>query len=61
MGSGFFSELFTLVGQWGTPDVDPPAHFIKGLRTFDQMVINAAEKSAPVGLTESHGTNEGSR
>src|SRR4029077_2936625 len=31
MGSGFFSELFTHVGQWGT-HVDPPAHFIKGLR-----------------------------
>jgi len=30
MGSGFFSELFTHVGQWGT-HVDPPAHFIKGL------------------------------
>ena len=34
MGSGFFSELFTLVGQWGT-HVDSPAHFIKGLRTVD--------------------------
>jgi kynurenine formamidase len=36
MGSGFFSELFTHVGQWGTHD-DPPAHFIKGLRTVDQI------------------------
>src|SRR5947209_15441044 len=26
MGAGFFSELFTHVGQWGT-HVDPPAHF----------------------------------
>ena len=33
---GFFSELFTHVGQWGT-HVDPPAHFIKGLRTVDQI------------------------
>ena len=32
MGSGFFSELFTHAGQWGT-HVDRPAHFIKGLRT----------------------------
>src|SRR5207248_3465099 len=32
MGAGFFSELFTHVGQWGT-HVDPPAHFAKGLRT----------------------------
>ncbi len=36
LGSGFFSELFTHVGQWGTP-VDPPAHFVKGLRTVDQI------------------------
>src|SRR6266446_2013972 len=36
VGAGFFSELFTHVGQWGT-HVDPPAHFIKGLRTVDQI------------------------
>src|SRR6516162_3837806 len=36
LGSGFFSELFTHVGQWGT-HVDPPAHFIKGKRTVDQI------------------------
>src|SRR5438132_860 len=36
MGAGFFSELFTHVGQWGT-HVDPPAHFVKGLRTVDQI------------------------
>ena len=36
MASGFFSEVFTHVGQWGT-HVDPPAHFIKGLRTVDQI------------------------
>jgi kynurenine formamidase len=35
MGSGFFSELFTHVGQSGT-HVDPPAHFVKGLHTVDQ-------------------------
>ncbi len=28
MSTGFFSELFTHVGQWGT-HVDPPAHFVK--------------------------------
>ena len=38
MGSGFFAEVFTLVGQWGT-HVDPPAHFIKGLRTVDQIDV----------------------
>src|SRR5215211_8804871 len=26
MGAGFFAELYTHVGQWGT-HVDPPAHF----------------------------------
>ncbi len=36
MGEGFFSEVFTHVGQWGT-HVDPPAHFHKGLRTVDQI------------------------
>lgn len=35
-GEGFFAEVFTHVGQWGT-HVDPPAHFIKGLRTVDQI------------------------
>ena len=38
MGEGFFTELFTHVGQWGT-HVDPPAHFIKGLRTVDQIEL----------------------
>ena len=37
-GSGFFAEVFTHVGQWGT-HVDPPAHFIKGLRTVDQIDV----------------------
>jgi kynurenine formamidase len=36
LGAVFFTELFTHVGQWGT-HVDPPAHFIKGLRTVDQI------------------------
>jgi len=31
LDADFFSKLFTHVGQWGTY-VDPPAHFIKGLR-----------------------------
>lgn len=37
-GSGFFAETFTHVGQWGT-HVDPPAHFVKGLRTVDQIAV----------------------
>lgn len=38
MGTGFFAETFTLVGQWGT-HVDPPAHFTEGLRTVDQIEL----------------------
>ncbi|MDQ6622520.1 MAG: cyclase family protein [Verrucomicrobiota bacterium] len=38
MGEGFFAQRYTLVGQWGT-HVDPPAHFIKGLRTVDQIEL----------------------
>ncbi len=37
-GSGFYAQSFTHVGQWGT-HVDPPAHFVKGLRTVDQISI----------------------
>ncbi len=36
LGEGFFAETYTHVGQWGT-HVDPPAHFIPGLRTVDQI------------------------
>jgi kynurenine formamidase len=38
LGAGFFSEIFTIVGQWGT-HVDPPAHFVSGLRTVDQITL----------------------
>jgi kynurenine formamidase len=38
LGEGFFAETFLLVGQWGT-HVDPPAHFIRGLRTVDQIPL----------------------
>jgi kynurenine formamidase len=34
--AGFLAQEFTHVGQWGT-HVDPPAHFIKGLRTVDEI------------------------
>lgn len=36
LGTGFWAEYFCHVGQWGT-HVDPPAHFVKGLRTVDQL------------------------
>src|SRR6266705_3393052 len=51
IGAGFFSELFTHVGQWGT-HVDPPAHFIKGLRTVDQ--IDPKEMILPLVLVDAH-------
>ncbi len=51
MGSGFFSELFTHVGQMGT-HVDPPAHFIKGLRTVDQ--IDPKEMLLPLVVIDVH-------
>jgi kynurenine formamidase len=38
MGTGFFAESYALVGQWGT-HVDPPAHFVKGLRTVDEITL----------------------
>jgi len=51
MGTGFFSELFNHVGQWGT-HVDPPAHFIKGLRTVDQ--IDLKEMILPLVVVDVH-------
>src|SRR5437868_242713 len=51
LGEGFFSEIFTHVGQWGT-HVDPPAHFIKGLRTVDQ--IQPKEMILPLVLIDVH-------
>ncbi|MDA8125758.1 MAG: cyclase family protein [Deltaproteobacteria bacterium] len=38
LGSGFLAHAFTLPGQWGT-HVDAPAHFVKGLRTVDQIDV----------------------
>ena len=51
MGAGFFAELFAHVGQWGT-HVDPPAHFIKGLRTVDQ--IDLKEMILPLVVVDVH-------
>ena len=51
VGSGFFSEVFSLVGQWGT-HVDPPAHFVKGLRTLDQ--IDPKEMILPLVVIDVH-------
>lgn len=51
LGSGFFAQSFTHVGQWGT-HVDPPAHFAKGLRTVDQ--ISLKEMILPLVVIDVH-------
>lgn len=50
-GSGFYAQSFTHVGQWGT-HVDPPAHFVKGLRTVDQ--IDVKEMILPLVVLDVH-------
>ncbi len=52
MGAGFFSEMYAHVGQWGT-HVDPPAHFVKGLRTVDQIELK--EMILPLVVIDVHG------
>lgn len=51
MGAGFFAEIFTHVGQWGT-HVDPPAHFLRGGRTVDQ--ISLKEMILPLAVIDVH-------
>jgi kynurenine formamidase len=51
LGSGFYMQYYCHVGQWGT-HVDPPAHFIKGLRTLDQ--ISPREMLLPLVMIDIH-------
>jgi kynurenine formamidase len=51
LGTGFYAQEFTHVGQWGT-HVDPPAHFIRGLRTVDQ--IGVKEMLLPLVVIDVH-------
>jgi kynurenine formamidase len=51
LGSGFFAQRYTIVGQWGT-HVDPPAHFARGLRTLDE--IDVKEMLLPLVLLDVH-------
>jgi kynurenine formamidase/peptidoglycan/xylan/chitin deacetylase (PgdA/CDA1 family) len=51
LGSGFYAQYFSIVGQWGT-HVDSPAHFIKGLRTVDQ--IDVKEMILPLVVIDVH-------
>lgn len=39
LGSGFFTQSYTHVGQWGT-HVDSPSHFVEGLRSIDQIGLH---------------------
>jgi kynurenine formamidase len=55
IGEGFFAEIYTHVGQWGT-HVDPPAHFIRGLRTVDQ--ISLQEMILPLVVIDVHAESE---
>jgi len=53
LGNGFYAQSFTHVGQWGT-HVDPPAHFVKGMRTVDQ--IDVKEMILPLIVIDVHET-----
>jgi kynurenine formamidase len=50
-GSGIFVHRYSHVGQWGT-HADPPAHFIRGLRTLDQ--IDCKEMILPLAVIDIH-------
>ena len=51
MGTGFFPEIFSHVGQWGT-HVDPPAHFARGGRTIDEITLK--EMMLPLVVIDVH-------
>ncbi|MEM8964230.1 MAG: cyclase family protein [Acidobacteriota bacterium] len=38
LGSGFLAHMYCHVGQWGT-HVDPPAHFSRGKRFQDELLV----------------------
>jgi len=51
LGTGFYAQRYSHVGQWGT-HADPPAHFIRGLRTLDQ--IDVKEMILPLVVIDLH-------
>lgn len=51
LGHGFRAERFAHVGQWGT-HCDPPAHFVPGLRTIDE--IGVREMLLPLVVIDIH-------
>jgi kynurenine formamidase len=50
-GEGFLIHRYNLAGQWGT-HVDPPAHFVRDLRTVDQ--ISVREMILPLVVLDLH-------
>ena len=50
-GTGIYVHRYSHVGQWGT-HADPPAHFVKGLRTLDQ--IDVKEMILPLVVLDIH-------
>jgi kynurenine formamidase len=50
-GEGFLIHRYSFAGQWGT-HVDPPAHFVRGLRTIDQ--ISVREMILPLVVVDLH-------
>ncbi len=51
LGSGFFAQSYSFVGQWGT-HVDAPSHFVEGLRSIDQ--IDPREMILPLVVLDVH-------
>lgn len=51
LGKGFYAQQFTHVGQWGT-HCDPPAHFVRGKRTIDE--IDVKEMILPLVVIDLH-------
>lgn len=50
-GAGIYVHRYCHVGQWGT-HADPPAHFVRGLRTLDQ--ISPTEMILPLVVIDIH-------
>ena len=50
-GAGIYVHLYSHVGQWGT-HADPPAHFVRGTRTLDQ--IDVTEMILPLVVLDIH-------
>jgi kynurenine formamidase len=51
VGAGIYVHRYSHVGQWGT-HADPPAHFVRGLRTLDQ--IDPKEMVLPLVVLDIH-------